>query len=122
MIGALFDHRVRVWGSQEIRGASFGDPSRKWSPVPGHEDVPMAVQVRRESRTDGGPGEHVAGEYKGFAGAGVDVVEGDVIEIVSGPEASTNPSEVVALKVDSVYRPRGHHTELVLIQWLGEFA
>ena len=117
-----FDHRVRIWGSSEIRGATFGDASRIWSPVPEQDDVGMAVQAKRETRADQGPGERVVGEYRGFAAASTDVVEGDVIEILSGPEASVDPNSPRLLKADSVYRPRGRHTQLVLIDWQGALA
>lgn len=117
-----FDHRVQVWGSTDVRGSTFGDVSRAWSPVPGQYDVGMAIQVKRQTRSDQGPGERVVGEYHGYASADVDVVEGDVLEILSGPEASANPDEPRLLKADSVYRPRGRHTQIVLIDWQGALA
>jgi hypothetical protein len=118
----LFDHTVTVWGSQDVRGATFGDVERSWSRVPGQDGVRIAIQARRETRQDAGPGERVVGEYAGFGPASMDVVEGDVIEITAGPEASPNPNECRLLKVDSAYKPRGRHTQLVLIQWDGELV
>lgn len=117
-----FDHRVRIWGSTDLRGPTFGDVGRVWSIVPSQDDVGMAVQAKRETRSDQGPGERVVGEYAGFAHAGVDVIEGDVIELLSGPEASGDLNEPRLLKADSVYRPRGRHTQLVLIDWQGALA
>lgn len=120
MISAThFDHVVTVWGSQETRGSTFREATRSWQKVPGEDRVGMAIQARRETRSDEGPGERVAGEYKGFASAAMNVTEGDVIEIHSGPEASAS-GPTRKLKADSVYRPRGHHTELTLVQWDGE--
>jgi hypothetical protein len=118
----LFDHTVTVWGSQDVRGATFGDVERQWSPVPGMSDFRIAIQTRRETRQDAGPGERVVGEYNGYGPASMDVIEGDVVEITAGTEASPNPAEVRLLKVDSVYKPRGRHTQLVLIHWDGELA
>lgn len=115
-----FDHVVTVWGSQDVRGATFGDVERAHSMVPGQDQVRMAIQTRRESVNDAGPGERTAGEYKGFASASMDVIEGDIVEIHSGPEASVNPSEPRLLKVDSHYKPRNRHTELTLVNWDGE--
>ena len=117
-----FDHTVTVWGSRDIRGATFGDVERTWSPVPGQDGIRIAIQARRETRQDAGPGERVVGEYAGFGPASMDVIEGDVIEVTAGPEASANPDEVRLLKVDSAYKPRGRHTQLVLIQWDGELV
>jgi hypothetical protein len=117
-----FDHTVTVWGSVDVRGATFGEVSRTWSIVPGQSDIRIAIQARRETRQDAGPGERVVGEYVGFGHASMDVIEGDVIEVISGPEAHPNPGEVRLLKVDSSYKPRLRHTQLVLIQWDGELA
>lgn len=117
-----FDHVVTVWGSQEVRGATFGEPKRLWSMVPGQDGIRIAIQTRRETRQDAGPGERVVGEYAGFGPASMDVVEGDVIQVHSGPEASRNPEEPRLLKVDSAYPPRMHHMQLVLIQWDGALA
>lgn len=117
-----FDHRVRIWGSKESRGSTFRDVTRIWSIVPGQDDVGMAIQAQRETRQESGPGERVVGQYAGFAAASIDAVEGDVIEILSGPEASADPEEPRLLKADSVYRPRGRHTQLVLVDWQGALA
>lgn len=114
-----FDHTVRVWGSQVTRGPEFSEPERQWSPVPGQDNVPMAIQTKRESVNDAGPGERVAGEYVAYGHAAVDVLEGEVIEVLSGPEFDSNPNCVRTLKVDSAYRPRGRHLQLVLIEWMG---
>lgn len=116
-----FDHTVTVWGSQDVRGSTFGDVSRLWSIVPNQEGVRIALQAKRETRQDSGPGERVVGEYVGFGSAAMDVIEGDVIEITAGTEASQN-NDCRLLKVDSAYKPRGRHTQLVLIQWDGALA
>jgi hypothetical protein len=117
-----FDHTVTVWGSADVRGSTFGDVSREWSQVPGQSDIRIAIQTRRETRQDGGPGERVVGEYVGFGHASMDVIEGDVIEVISGPEAHHNEGDVRLLKVDSAYKPRGRHMQLVLIHWPGELS
>jgi hypothetical protein len=117
-----FDHVVTIWGSHELRGPTFGDASRLWNMVPGQDQIRIAIQTKRETRSDQGPGERVIGEYKAFGPASLDVIEGDVIEIHSGPEASVNAEHPRLLKVDSAYKPRSHHTELVLIDWQGALA
>lgn len=116
------DHVVTIWGSQELRGPTFGDASRRWSMVPGMDQIRIAIQTRRESRNDIGPGERVAAEYRGYGPASLDVIEGDVVEVHSGPEASVNPEDPRLLKVDSAYKPRGRHAQLVLIDWQGALA
>jgi len=115
-----FDHVVTVWGSQETRGATFGDVTRRWSQVPGQDGIRIAIQTRRETRQDAGPGERVVGEYKGFGHAALDILEGEVVEVTAGPMVSPNEEGPRLLKVDSVYKPLGRHTELTLIHWDGE--
>lgn len=116
-----FDHVVTIWGSQETRGPTFGDASRRWSMVPGMDQIRIAIQAKRETVQDAGPGDRTVGEYRGFGSAALDVIEGDVIEVHSGPEASVN-EEPRLLQVDSAYKPRGRHAQLVLIQWDGALA
>lgn len=108
-----FDHTVTIWRATEAAGATFRDIGRSWAKVSGEDGVGMAVQAKRETRQDAGPGERVVGEYRGFAPAGMDVVEGDVVQVTAGPESPRN------LKADSVYRPRNRHTQLVLVEWQG---
>lgn len=114
-----FDHTIAIWGSQDVRGASFGDVTRNWSLVPSMDGVKIALQAKRETRQDAGPGERVVGEYHGYGSASLDVIEGDVVEIISGPEAAPEGADSRLLKVDSAYKPRGRHTQLVLIHWDG---
>lgn len=120
--GGAFDHTVTVWGSQDIRGPTFGDVERRWSMVPGQQRLRIGIQPRRETRLDAGPGERVVGEYRGYGPAGMDVTEGDVIEVLEGPEASPNPGACRLLKVDSSSKPLGRLTQLVMIQWVGELV
>lgn len=115
-----FDHVVTVWGSQETRGATFGDVERQWSRVPNQDHVGMAIQAITEGQRDMGPGEHDEGEYRAFAHASMDVIEGDVVEIHSGPEASVNTDAPRLLRVKSSYKPRLRHTQLRLVAWMGE--
>ena len=120
MIGAsLFDHTVAVWGSQEVRGATFGEVGRTWSIVPGEAARQVSIQARRETRQDTGPGERVVGEYVGYGPVAMDVKEGDVIQVTAAPDAGLVGQ---LLRVDSAYKPRGHHTQLVLIHWDGALS
>lgn len=118
----LFDHTVTVWGSQQLRGATFGDATRQFSKVPGQDDVRIALQVRRETRQDAGPGERTVGEYNGYGPAAMDVIEGDLIEIIAGTEADPDPNQTRLLKVESCYKPRGHHTQLVMRHYDGRLS
>jgi hypothetical protein len=115
-----FDHTVTVWGSHEHRGPTFGDVTRRFSQVPGQDGVRIALQTRKETRLDSGPGERVAGEWRGFGHAAMNVVEGDVIEVTAGPELTVPSDEPLYLKVESAYRPKGRHLQLVLSDYSGE--
>lgn len=113
MIGGLaFDHTVTVWRSTESRG-SLREVIRSWAKVPAATGVRIGFQTKRERREDPGGGERTTGEYAGYAPASLDVEEGDVIQVLAGPSA---PMQV---EVDSAYPPRGHHMQLVLIEWKG---
>lgn len=120
--GVAYDHRVTVWGSQDVRGATFGDVEREWSRVPGMSDVRMKITPTRETRSDEGPGERVVGEYEAFAASRANIVEGDVLEVLEGPEASRNPDRVRKLRVDAAYPNGMHQTELVLTHWDGALS
>lgn len=123
MISAdFFDHTVAIWGYREGQGSTFREAERGWFVVAGQDDVAMAIQTRRETLANEGMGERVVGEYRGYGPASLDVCEGDVIEVHTGPMAPPDGADPVLLKVDGVYRPSGRHTELTLIQWDGELA
>lgn len=114
-----FDHVVTIWGAQDVRGVDYGDVQRQWSRVPLMESVRVTIQARSERVRAAGPGELVEGEYKAYGSASLNVVEGDVVEIVSGPEASGNPLVPRLLKVASAYKPKNRHTQLVLTDFAG---
>lgn len=111
-----FDHRASVWRFQERESATLRVKERQWGPVAGSDDVPVALQAQRQTWEDRPGGQKVGGEWKAFAHADMDVLEGDVLEVYEGPLAPMN------LEVDSAYPPRSHHMELVLIPWDGSLA
>lgn len=114
MVGpAQYDHTVTVWRSTESRGA-LREVTRSWSKVAGAIGTRMGVQPRRERRQDTGGGERVTGEYAGYGPAGLDVQEGDVVQVTAGPEAPCS------LLVDAASRPLGHHLEATMVSWKGE--
>jgi hypothetical protein len=113
----LEDHTVTVYRKNQTRGPKFREAKPGWAAVAGTAGTAVGIQVRRERREDGGPGEAVAGEYKGFSNdPDLDVQEGDVLDVTAGPESPAT------LKVEEAYRPRNHHTELVLSRWQGSLT
>lgn len=110
----VLDHRVTAWRYTESRGA-FRETLRGWGKIPGLEDFGMKVTVTRERVEDSGGGERTGGEYSGLCDF-VELVEGDVIELVEGAEAPAT------LKVDEAYHPVRDHTELVLVPWVGDLS
>lgn len=117
MISALhFDHRAAVYRSTESESASLRVVERSWATVDGNDDVPIALQARRQTWENRQGGEKVGGEWMAYAEPGMDVAEGDVLQVTSGPQAP------LTLKVDSAYPPRAHHMELVLIPFDGSLS
>lgn len=114
--GAIADHTVTVWRFSELRGATFREVAKAWAPVEGTPGTRLTIQTKREARSSAGPGTIVRGQYKGIGPVGLDVCEGDVLEVTAGPEAP------LRLKVESARRPRHHHLELDLETWAGSLA
>jgi len=114
--GRVMDHVATIWGSQESRGADWLEVDRNWSPVPEMEKIALGVQAQRGTIDDDRPGERVAAEYQGVGPRGLNVCEGDVVELLEGPHAPR------LLKVDHVDPPFGNHVELVLLSWRGSLA
>lgn len=114
--GVLYDHTVTVWRFRESESSTLRVKERRWAPVSGEDGVRLSIQTRRESWDNPGGGQKAVGEYSGYGPPNLDILEGDVLEVYEGPEA---PMKV---EVDSARRPRGHHTELVLISWQGSLS
>lgn len=113
----LLDHEATVWRRNETKGPKFREVQPGWAIVSGTADTAFGIQVRSERREDPGGGEAVMGDYAGYASdPELDVQEGDVLQLTSGPESPAN------LEVQRVYRPRKHHTELTLTAWHGSLT
>lgn len=117
MIGGLvLDHAATVWRFTESQSTTLRVKERDWVRVPNHDGVRVSLQSRRETWDDPGGGQKSVGEWAAYAPPGLDILEGDVLEVYEGPNAP------VRLEVDSVRCPRGHHTELVLVSWEGKLT
>jgi hypothetical protein len=103
----LLDHLVTVWRATESAG-TLRSVTRTWS-AGTRTSLPAAIQVRGERQGDTGGGERTTGTYLGFMRAGADVQEGDILQVTAGPD------NWGFLLVGGVSSPRGHHTELELV-------
>ena len=86
----LLDHRATVWRYLEKRGSSLLETTRQWGRVSTAQRMGLLLEANREARDDTGGGERTTGEYSGTCNAHVDVCEGDVLEVYSGPNAPIN--------------------------------
>lgn len=111
---SMMQHTGKVWRSSEAVEATLSVVERTWAAVSGSESVRMGLQTRAESVDDPGPGEKGAGLYRGYCQRGVDIAQNDVVEILAGP------NDPGLLRVELVYKPQGHHTQLDLSAWDGE--
>lgn len=107
---SLLDHTVDVYRPVEsstgstLRSVSITYPSTGRTEI----DALAAIQARTFGQEDEGGGERSEGDYQGFMLVGADVRERDYVKAKTGSEAPA------VFKADKVYRPRNHHTELVL--------
>lgn len=100
----LLNHVVTRYRKTETLGA-LRAVELTWSAL---TDLPAAIQVLDEVRTDEAGGTLTGGHYRGFMLAGVDVEESDILSVTAGP------GSFGFLKVQSAYQPRGHHMQLRL--------
>lgn len=101
---SLLNHVVTRYRKTETFGA-LRATEETWTSLAG---LPAAIQVLDEIRTEEAGGTMTGGHYRGFMLAGADVQESDIITVTAGP------GSFGYLKVQSVYAPRGHHTQLRL--------
>lgn len=114
---SFYDHTATAHRKTETKGPDFREVRRGWNPVAAATDFELGLQVNREARQDAGPGERVRGEYNGYcADAGIDVQEGDVLDVTAGPDS---PAQ---LYVEQAYRPANDHAEFVLSSWDGSLS
>lgn len=107
----LFDHVARVHRVSESVNA-LREKVNTLTPLPDTERMALDTSPFRSG--DEGAGQFVEGSAEGFMRATADVQEGDVLEVISGPEAPRT------LRVISASRPRGHHCELVMEMYRGK--
>jgi len=112
---SVLDHSAKVFRYTESRGSTMRETRRSWKPVLGMDDYRLKLSPLNERLADTGAGERAAGEWKAIAGVG-DVEEGDVLDVVTGPEAP------VYLEVLSKRSPGGRHLELELAPWTGSLS
>lgn len=105
----LLDHTVTVYRKSQTVG-TLRSVKRTYLPVA--VGAPMAVQTFSERFRDARGGQLTQGDYLGFAEVDLDVQEGDILAVTGGADGWDN---IGWLKVDGVSRPRGHHTEVVLV-------
>lgn len=111
----LLTHRATVWRKSEKRGTGgLRETIRSWTKVEGAKRVGLILKVNHERRGDTGGGERTEGEYEGICNGGVDIVEGDVLEVYSGQMSPLN------LKVDEKDQPAD--IALVLVPFVGKLA
>lgn len=114
-IEALFDHEVRVYRPTE--GTTDYGAAETLSPV---GDVPTgpnaAIVPPKLGLQNVEAGERPSGTLDGYMAADADVSRRDILDVTSGPEAPTK------LRVLSLSRPRGHHTELRLEPYTGDLS
>ena len=114
MIEHLCDHVVRAWRPTTARGP-LREEVRTLVPVLAVPEEPNAAVNRpRAPFGETGPGIAPVGERVIYMEADADVMELDVLELVSGPDAP-GTFEVN----DIVTAPRGHHLELRCRVWHG---
>lgn len=114
-IERLFDSRAEVWRPDETVGVArevvieleqVDDPTRGSN---------CTFEVPKMQLVDIGPGETTRGRVLLYMHRRLDVVERDVLRVISGPQA---PSR---WRVASVARPRDHHVEAMVEPWVGKF-
>lgn len=113
----LLDHTVTVHRRSEARDA-YGDVVVTWPAVAGMTGAQAGVQRRGARLVDQGAGVEEEGTHDVFMLPHADVQADDVLEVTAGPEMAASP----LLRVLSVARPRGHHTELAAEKWEGSLS
>lgn len=110
----LFDHTVQFWRPTEGKDETTRRVERTMATL--GDPVDAAVQSDRRSLQTLGPGETEVGRWKVYLTGGPEVREGDICEVVSGPEAQRE------LKVEEAYEPRGRFRQIRCSNWEGKVA
>jgi hypothetical protein len=107
---SLLDHTARVWRPTSAKG-QLREEVRTHSVV----GIFPCTKKRPSARIgDVGPGMAPIGETSIYMEAGADVLERDVIQLLTGPDAPDT------FEIDAPpTRPRGHHIELTCQYFLG---
>lgn len=110
---SLLDHTCTIYRPTESTNALREKANSYASIATGQ---PLTVQLDQLDRQDEGAGEQPTGQGDGFMSVGANVQAEDVIVLTSGPESPRT------LRVVSLTRPRGHHTELILEPFNGSLS
>lgn len=110
-IAALFDHTVRVW-RPVVNRSRLGVDERGYVVVA----ASLGAKLNRSSApvADGGPGLQPTGSRRFYMAPDADVVERDIIEVLTGPDSGQT------WEVDEPpTRPNDHHTQFDARYWAG---
>lgn len=100
----LFDHEARVNRLSETAD-EYGDSPNRY--VAADDLIRCAIVPPKFRASQGDAGSTITGITEAYFDADADVEMNDILDVVSGPEAPRK------LRVLSVARPRGHHTEAI---------
>lgn len=115
MIGNLVDHRADAYRATGDTVGSHGQSTTTLAAEPVAAGFPCSVLVDSERLEQVGPGELAIGAYRvGSPDPGLDILEGDVVHVHTGPEAP------LTLRVESRSSPRGAITLLRCATWKGK--
>lgn len=115
-LSRFMDHAADVYAGVETKGTA-GSVRTTFGPTKKAAALDCNVQVDRERMAELGPGEVVEALYSVyFDDPDADVEEGDVLNILTGPEAP------LTVRVGLCYRPRGKHLEAQAENWQGVIA
>jgi hypothetical protein len=113
MIASMFDHMCRVRTFAETVTGAQRSLISSYSAESASAEEPCALGSAKFGATDGGKGNRREGSTLVYLGIDASLARNDVLEVFDGPNAPVN------LKVLSVDRPRGHHTECICEPFTG---
>jgi hypothetical protein len=105
MIEGLFDSTARIRRGTAGAPDGYGDVTDAWADVATER---CALVPPKRAIGDSGAGMEPVGTMEVYMRAGADLRRGDVLVMLTGPEAGTT------WRALDVHRPRGHHTEAAL--------
>lgn len=109
MIEGLFDGIATIRRGTAGAPDAYGDVTRTWGDVASER---CAVVPPKRVLGDSGAGEEPVGTMELYMRVGADLQDGDVVVVLTGPEAGTT------WRAANVTRPRLHHTEARLVTFV----